>query len=95
MQALDGTKVAANAAGDKTYDAAGLERLLARTDTAIGELESQNEGGDDPPPPRLPTELQRVISFQRITRLASLLPLWMDWTELAGREWRSTSMVTL
>ena len=36
-----------------------------------------------------------MISFQRITRLASLPPLWMDWTALAGREWRSTSMVTL
>ena len=41
VQVLDGTKVAANAAGDQTYDVAGLERLLARTDTAIGELESQ------------------------------------------------------
>jgi transposase len=29
VQALDGTKVAANAAGDQTYDAAGLERLPA------------------------------------------------------------------
>lgn len=69
VQALDGTKVAANAAGDQTYDAAGLERLLARTDTAIGELESQNEGGDDPTPPRLPTELQRAQTLrERIQR---------------------------
>ncbi len=50
-------KVAANAAGDRTYDGAGLERLLARTDATIKELEAQNEGGDDPPPPRLPEEL--------------------------------------
>ena len=57
VQALDGTKVAANAAGDRTYDGAGLERLLARTDATIKELEAQNEGGDDPPPPRLPEEL--------------------------------------
>ena len=64
VQALDGTKVAANAAGDQTYDAAGLERLLARTDTAIGDLEAQNEGGDDPPPPRLPAELQRAQTLR-------------------------------
>ena len=64
VQALDGTKVAANAAGDQTYDAAGLERLLARTDSAIGELESQNEGSDDPPPPRLPAELQRAQTLR-------------------------------
>ncbi len=57
VQAIDGTQVAANAAGDRTYDAAGLERLLARTDATIKELEAQNEGGDDPPPPRLPEEL--------------------------------------
>ncbi len=57
VQAIDGTKVAANAAGDRTYDEAGLERLLARTDATIKELEAQNEGGDDPPPPRLPEEL--------------------------------------
>lgn len=60
VQAVDGTKIAANAAGDRTYDAAGLERLLARTEAAIGELEAQNEGGDDPPPPRLPMELQQA-----------------------------------
>jgi transposase len=59
VQALDGTKVAANAAGDQTYDAAGLQRLLAKTEDAISELEAQNEGGGDPPPPRLPVELQR------------------------------------
>jgi len=35
---LDGTKVAANAAGDQTYHMEALQRLLARTDTAIGDL---------------------------------------------------------
>jgi len=60
VQALDGTKVAANAAGDQIYDAAGLERLLAKTEAAIENLEAQNEGGDDPPPPRLSVELQRT-----------------------------------
>ncbi len=60
VQAIDSTKVAANAAGDRTYDGAGLERLLARTDATIKELEAQNEGGDDPPPPRLPEELHQA-----------------------------------
>ncbi|MDO8687550.1 MAG: IS1182 family transposase [Dehalococcoidales bacterium] len=58
VQALDGTKIAANAAGDRTYDAADLRRLLNRTAEAISELEAQNEGGDDSPAPRLPEELQ-------------------------------------
>ena len=60
VQALDGTKIAANAAGDQTYDMAKLERLLAKTEGAIEELEAQNEGGDDPPPARLPAELQQA-----------------------------------
>ena len=67
MQALDGTKIAANAAGDRTFDAAGLERLLVKTEAAIGDLEAQNEGGDDPPPPRLPAELlQAQVLRERI-----------------------------
>ena len=60
VQAVDGTKVAANAAGDRTYDATGLERLLAQTEAAITDLEAQNEGGDDLPPPRLPEELHQA-----------------------------------
>ena len=60
VQAVDGTKVAANAAGDQTYDAAKLERLLTKTEDAIGELESQNKGGDEPSPPHLPAELQQA-----------------------------------
>ena len=60
VQAVDGTKVAANAARDQTYDAAKLERLLAKTEDAIGELENQNEGGDEPSPPHLPAELQQA-----------------------------------
>ena len=65
VQALDGTKIAANAARDQTYDAAGLERLLAKAETAIENLEAQNEGGDDPPPPRLPAELQQAQALRQ------------------------------
>jgi transposase len=65
VQAVDGTKIAANAAGDRTYDAADLQRLLNRTEAAISELEAQNEGGDDSPPPRLPEELQTAKKLQQ------------------------------
>lgn len=60
VQAIDGTKIAANAAGDRTYDSTGLHRLLERAEMAITELETQNEAGNDPAPPRLPEELQRA-----------------------------------
>jgi transposase len=46
VQAVDGTKITANAAGDRTYGAAELQRLLNRTEVAISQLEAQNEGGD-------------------------------------------------
>ena len=60
IQAVDGTKVAANASKDRTYDAKGLQRLLARTEEAIGDLENQNEVSNDPPPPRLPEQLKQA-----------------------------------
>ena len=65
VQALDGTKVGANAAGDRTYDGPGLQRLLERADSEIAELEAQNEGGQDPPPARLPEELRQAQVLQR------------------------------
>ncbi len=68
VPAVDGTKIAANAAGDRTYDAAGLQRLLERVEVAIAELEAQNEAGDDSPPPRLPEELQRAQALRRQVR---------------------------
>ena len=70
VQAVDGTKVAANAAGDRTYDATGLQRLLERTEAAIAELEAQNEGGDELPPPRLPMDLQRTKALRQQVRAA-------------------------
>ena len=64
IQAVDGTKIAANAAGDQTYDAEGLERLLARVQDAIEEIEAQNEGGDDQSLPRLPSDLQQAHALR-------------------------------
>ena len=60
IQAVDGTKVAANAARDRTYDEKGLTRLLERTDTVIEELERENESGNDPLPVHLPEKLRRA-----------------------------------
>lgn len=60
IQAVDGTKISANAARDRTYDAKGLKRLLERTDRVIEELEKQNEASDDPPPVHLPEKLRQA-----------------------------------
>jgi len=60
LQAVDGTKVVANAAKDRTYDEKGLTKLLERTDTVIQELEKENESGNDPPPVHLPEKLRRA-----------------------------------
>ena len=71
VQAVDGTKIMGNAAKDRTYDAAQLERLLERTEAAIADLEAQNEGGDDAPPPRLPQELARTQQLREKIRAAT------------------------
>ena len=65
VQAVDGTKIPANAARDRNYDASELERLLERAEKAISEMEAQNESGEDAPPPRLPEELQRAQTLRQ------------------------------
>jgi hypothetical protein len=57
LQAVDGTKIAGNAAKDRTYDAKGLERLIERLEHAIADLEAQNTTGGEGAPPTLPAEL--------------------------------------
>ena len=66
VQAVDGTKVGANAAKDRTYNAEELGRLLNRVEKAIADLEDQNEGGEDTPALHLPEELanKRVLREQ-------------------------------
>ena len=70
VQAVDGTKLAGNAAKARTYDAAGLRDLLARTEAAIADLEAQNAGGADPPPPTLPAELAQAAALAARVRAA-------------------------
>lgn len=60
VQAIDGTKIQANAARDRTYDENGLQQLLKRTEAVIQELERQNEEGDYPPPVHLPEKLRKT-----------------------------------
>ena len=57
VQAVDGTKVRANAANNRTYDDKALGRLMERSDRTICDLEAQNEAGEDTPPVNLPPEL--------------------------------------
>lgn len=60
IQAVDGTKVAANAAKSRTFDANGLKKLLERVETRIRELERENEAENDPPPQHLPDALAKA-----------------------------------
>ena len=57
LQAVDGTKVGANVAKTRTYDADGLRRLMGRLDEAIADLEAQNEAGDESSADHLPEAL--------------------------------------
>jgi transposase len=70
VQALDGTKVAANANKDRSYDAKGLERLLSHLDEAIRDLEKQNESGNDPPPVHLPEKLRKAEQLREKVKTA-------------------------
>jgi transposase len=70
VQAVDGTKIQANAARERTYDAKGLQQLLKRTDKVIHELEKQNEAGDDPPPVHLPEKLKQAQLLRKEVKAA-------------------------
>ena len=54
---MDGTKVVANASLNRSYDAEGLRGLLERLESAIVDLEAQNEAGEDTAVAHLPEEL--------------------------------------
>ena len=57
VQAVDGTKVVANASVNRSYDVEGLRGLLERLERAIEDLEAQNEGGEDAAAVHLPEKL--------------------------------------
>ena len=70
VQAVDGTKVQGNASRNRTYDARGLQKLLDRAESAIAELEAQNESGNEPPPAKLPDQLRRARGLRDQVRAA-------------------------
>ncbi len=70
VQAIDGTKIAANAAKDRTYDAKGLQELLARTEKVILELEKENEVGNDPAPVHLSEKLRQKEQLREEVKAA-------------------------
>ena len=70
MQTVDGTKLAANAALQRTLDAEKLQKLLDRVESTIRELEAQNEGGDDGAPARLPKKLANQKALRQRVRQA-------------------------
>ena len=78
IQAVDGTKVGANASDDRTHDTEGLRRILDRVERAISDLEAQNEGGEDSAAVHLPEELADKTALRDQVRQA------MD--DLAGQE---------
>ena len=57
VQAVDGTKVSANASVYRSYDAEGLRGLLDRLERTIADLEAQNEAGEDVSAVNLPEKL--------------------------------------
>lgn len=70
LLAVDGTKVRANAAADRSLDGAALAALLERTEAAIAEMEAQNERGEETPPPSLPPELRTAKALEQRVRAA-------------------------
>jgi len=86
VQAVDGTRLAANASPDQTYNKGGLEKLLERVEAAIADLEAQNSTGGDKPASDLPKELQQAQALQ--TRVKAAL-------ETLGREDEHRSYINL
>ena len=70
VQAVDGTKVVANASSSRSYDAKGLAKLLERLDQAIAELEDLNEQETDRAPVHLPGELADKVTLRNQVRRA-------------------------
>ena len=70
VQAVDGTKVVANASLNRSYDAAGLSGLLKRLERAIADLEAQNEAGEDAAGAHLPEELANKEALRERVRQA-------------------------
>ena len=74
VQAVDGTKVSANASVYRTHSAEELRRLLDRVEATIRDLEAQNEAGEDTAAIHLPGELanKKILREQVRQAMADL-----------------------
>ena len=70
VQAVDGTKVSANASVYRTHNAEELRQLSNRVEAAIRDLEAQNEAGEDTPAVHLPEELANKEMLREQVRQA-------------------------
>ena len=70
VQAVDGTKVVANASVYRTHNAEELRQLLSRVEAAIRDLEAQNEAGEDTVTAHLPRELANKEMLREQVRQA-------------------------
>ena len=70
VQAVDGSKIAGNAAKERTYDRKGLEKLLERTDKVIQELEKENEADNGPVTTHLPEKLRKAEQLRTAVKAA-------------------------
>ena len=71
LQAVDGTRIAANASVTRSLDEAHLAALLVRVEHRIAELEDQQVASEDDGPPTLPPGLQDATA--RRERIAAAL----------------------
>jgi hypothetical protein len=69
-QAVDGTKVLAQAAKERSLTVAELQEADARIERVLAEVESAQHGDDEPPPPNLPRELASQQALQARIRAA-------------------------
>lgn len=64
LMAVDGTRIRANAAGDRMRSAEQLEQLALAVEARIAEVEAQGEA-DDAPPDELPPDWRQLIAKQK------------------------------
>lgn len=70
LQAVDGTKLAANAGRDRSLEEADLTALLGRVETALDELEAHETRTEGADPPRLPPGMRQATELRARVRAA-------------------------
>jgi len=73
LQAVDGTKIAANAAGDRMLTADKLDELAAKVEAAIADLDAQATASEPSGPPAMPPALRDAHALRERVRQASAM----------------------